>query len=216
MAKQIAAPATTPLTAEQIESVDRFAIKFAEAEATAVGAVRGIAELLGLNPSYTLWNAVAAQFKTTYKAKRKSGDEATDRAWVRFAARLSEECGLDKPKADSAASAKKAKTASSREAKREEARAQYAPNATTARAVQEVIRAKAAEIPAAALVRLQETAEAFKKAEDAAGAKAKREHVAELRAALREAIAKCEDEAAMQAALDVLRGDVEVSYAEAA
>jgi hypothetical protein len=216
MTKQTATPVVAPLTPEQTEAVDRFAIKFAEAEATAISAVRGVAELLGTSPSYALWNAVAGQFKATYKAKRKSGDDATARAWIRFAARLSEECGLDKPKADTAASAKKTKTASNREAKREEARAQYAPNATTSRAVQDVVRAKAAEIPAAALVRLQETAEAFKKAEDAAGAKAKREHVAELRAALREALAKCEDEGALRAALDILRGEVEVSYAEAA
>jgi hypothetical protein len=97
-------------TAEQSDTIKDAAISFAQSEIIATEAVKEVATIVGSNPTYTFWGLAAAQFSGNYMAARKCSEEAADKAWVRMARRMKESFGIEKPKAPSIASGKKAES----------------------------------------------------------------------------------------------------------
>ena len=73
-------------------------------------ATDNLATALGLSPTLELWEAVANAWKAQYRTKTGAGDDAVNMAWSRMVKRLSEDCGMDKPKATTKGATKKAET----------------------------------------------------------------------------------------------------------
>lgn len=102
-------------TEDQSETIKDAAISFAQSEVMGDEAVKEVATILQNSPTYTFWGLVAAQFSSNYMAARKCNEDAADKAWVRMARRIRDGFGIDKPKAPSIASGKKAESREKKE-----------------------------------------------------------------------------------------------------
>jgi hypothetical protein len=71
-------------------------------------AVKEVAAVLQNQPTYAFWGLVMTQFTTDYMAARKCSEETAEKAWRRMARRIRDGFGIEKPKAPSIASGKKA------------------------------------------------------------------------------------------------------------
>jgi len=100
----------TQFTDDQGERIKAAAVKFAQSEVFGEEAVKATAEVMGTSPTYTFWGLVMEQFATEYMRARKCTEEAATKAAVRIARRMKESYGLEKPKAPSIASGKKAES----------------------------------------------------------------------------------------------------------
>jgi hypothetical protein len=98
----------TQFNADQGERIKAAAIKFAQSEVFGEEAVKSTAEVMGTAPTYSFWGLVMTQFVTCYMQARKCSEEAAEKAGQRLARRMKDAYGLEKPKAPSLASGKKA------------------------------------------------------------------------------------------------------------
>jgi hypothetical protein len=98
----------TQFTDDQSAVIKAAAIKFANSEVFGEEAVKATAEVLGTSPTYAFWGLVITQFVTCYMQARRCTEEAAEKAGQRMARRMKEAYGLEKPKAPSIASGKKA------------------------------------------------------------------------------------------------------------
>ena len=84
----------------------------AQADVTFSGAIKAVctsvAAILGTNPSYDLWNAVAAHFQASYVAIRSCKPETAQKRWFAVAAGMEAEFALEKPSKPTVAAAVKA------------------------------------------------------------------------------------------------------------
>ena len=79
---------------------------FAQSELMGDGAVRSTTEQMGETPTFAHWEMVRLDWVPAYQTAKKCNVDAANAGWGRLAKRMNEAYGLDKPKAEGAASAK--------------------------------------------------------------------------------------------------------------
>jgi hypothetical protein len=79
---------------------------FAQSELMGDGAVRSTTEQMGEAPTFAHWEVVRLDWIPAYQSAKKCNVDAANAGWGRLAKRINEAFGLDKPKAEGAASTK--------------------------------------------------------------------------------------------------------------
>lgn len=211
MAAQVTVSAVQAAAIEAAKPVAAFAVDLAKAdvayEQVLPTIATNVARVLGDEKTVTFekWEAVQECFIAAYVKQRNCVQETGRNRWVAVAGWLKNNMALEKPAKKSDAGTKKAKERAAMDKKIKAAKAQFVKPADAIQKAQELIAegkvAEAKVVQAAA-------AELFKQVADDAK-KQNGDKLKKMREDARAAIAKCEDVALLQAALEVLRNGKE-------
>ena len=164
---------------------------FAQSELMGDGAVRSTTEQMGETPTFAHWEIVRLDWVPAYQAAKKCNVDAANAGWGRLAKRMNDAYGLDKPKAEGAASDKATKRES---AKAEAVKLVTAAGVTEKSTAQEIL-AMAGKATGVAQQALTNAAMLKSKIDEKATAKA----FTALKAELCKAIKACSDKASVAA-----------------
>lgn len=196
--------------AEQARPVGVIAVELAKADATYEQVLPNIssqvAKLLGVKPTYELWEAVSDAFQSAYVAQRKCTPETARNRWVAVCGYMASNFELAKPAKASVAGTKKAKERAKAEKEIKQIKAQYVKPADAFAAAAEL--AKQGKVAEAKKV----TAAAHELAKDVIADSNKQAsgELKKVRDELRKELGKCSDIPALRAALEWLKSGKEL------
>lgn len=160
-----------------------------------------VARVLGLTPTFEVWNEVAKAFQDAYIAQKKCEPKTAMNRWFAVTSYMEGNMEMKKPKAPTVAADKKAKERAALEKQVKAAKAQYVKPADAMIAA-EKLRAEGklneAKIVSAAAVELSKQMQ-----EDAK--KQNKERVAKVKEQVKKEIAKLDDPTVLQAILDLIK-----------
>jgi len=204
MEKQTVAEQVNVITADQALTAKDCGFRTARNQIEVIEIAQDYARMLGTNPDFDQWEAGRLQWVAGYvEANPNNSGNAADKAWNRFASMLAELFGLDKPKAESAAAAKKR---AEREKKQAEIMAKHGDlTPTMIRAQIEAAYQTLAKNPSnkEALKQVKELDKVLKVKQSAEN-KELGEELRTARAAVKAEAAKCTDIDALNRALEIL------------
>jgi hypothetical protein len=212
MADQIIAPVlSVKLSAEVLEkarSVKVIGAKMADVD-QAFGVIveetaSNVARIMGTEPTFDFWNQVSYEFRVAYMEKRKCASKTADNRWSDVTRYMEEKFGLKKPTAPTVAADKKAKERLAQEKKVKAAKAQCTDAKVAIEKANELMaqgKINEAKVYQAASVALTK-----EKIEDVK--KQQKEKSTKLKTSIKEAIAKCDDLATLEAVLRLIKDGV--------
>lgn len=210
MNAQVTVSASQAAALESAKPVAVFAVELAKAdvayEQVLPNIASQVAKLLGVKPSYELWEAVADGFQSAYMKQRNCVADTARNRWVAVAKYMADTFALEKPAKASVAATKKAKERAKVEKQVKAIKAQFVkPADAFAEAAELVKQGKVAEAKLVTAAAHELSKDVIADANKQASGQLKK-----VRDDLRKEIGKCSDIPALRAALEWLQSGKEL------
>lgn len=210
MANQVTVSASQAAAIEAAKPVAVFAVDLAKADVAYEQVIPtiagGVAKLLGVKPSFDLWEAVAELFQASYIKQRNCVQETARNRWVAIVGYMKDNFALEKPAKPTDAGTKKAKERAKAEKEIKAIKSQFVkPADAFAKAAELVQQGKINEAKKVTQAAHELSKDVIADANKQASGKLKK-----VRDDLRKEVGKCADIPALMAALEWLKSGKEL------